>query len=58
MKAFIEDSIKGGVVSKQIFDFLFEGKDLVDGATISEVSADHNKQEFLHTRSKYQTLII
>ena len=57
MKAFEQDSIKRGVVCKQIFDFLWEGKDLVDGATISKMSTDHDKQEVSHARSEYQTLI-
>ena len=57
MKAFEQDSIKRGVVCKQIFDFLLEGKDFVDGATISKMSTDHDKQEVSHARSKYQTLI-
>ncbi len=57
MKAFEQDSIKGGVVRKQFFDILLERKDLVDSTTISEVSADHDKQEVSHARSEYQTLI-
>ena len=56
MKAFKKDSIKGGVVCKQIFYLLFERKDLVDGATISKMSADHDKQEVSHASSEYQTL--
>jgi hypothetical protein len=50
MEALVEDSIIGGVISKQIFDLLFKGKDLVDGSTIGEVSADHYKQVFSHAR--------
>ena len=57
MKAFEQDSIKRGMACKQVFDFLLEGKDLVDGATISKMSTDHDKQQVSHARSKYQTLI-
>ena len=57
MKAFEQDSIKRGMVCKQIFDFLLEGKDLVDGATISKMSTDYDEQEVSHARSEYQTPI-
>jgi len=46
MKAFKKDSIKRGVVCKQIFYLLFERKDLVDGATLSKMSADYDKHDY------------
>jgi hypothetical protein len=57
MEALVEDSIIGSVVSKQIFDLLFKGKDLVDGSTISEVSANQYKQKFSHARIEHITLV-
>ena len=49
MKALIENSIKWGVFGKQIFDFLLERENLVNGTTIGKASADHNIQEFFHS---------
>jgi len=54
MKAFEWDRV---VVRKQIFDFLFEGNNLVDCTAISKMSVDHDKQEVAHASSKYQTLL-
>ncbi len=56
IKAFEQDSIKGGVVCKQIVDFLFKGNNLVYGTTISKMSADHDEEEVSHASSEYQTL--
>ena len=57
MKALIENSIKWGVFGKQIFDFLLERENLVNGTTIGKASADHNIQEFFHSGGMDQTLV-
>lgn len=56
VKASVKYTIIGDIVGEQIFNFLLEGYNLVNGTTIGEVAANHNKQEFLLASGENETL--